>query len=77
MNFFILNNNLIKINNNSIFESSYENDSKYKTITETTVEKNANLYYYMLVSKKKKNIILLKLVNNLINSKFGINKNKK
>ena len=75
--FFILNNNLIKINNNSIFESSYENDSKYKTITETTVEKNANLYYYMLVSKKKKNIILLKLVNNLINSKFGINKNKK
>ena len=74
--FMSLNDNLIKINN-SFFESSYENDSKYKTITESTVDKNANIYYYMIISKMSKKKNLLKSVNKIINSKYGINKNKK
>ena len=74
--FMSLNDNLIKINN-SFYDSSYENDSKYKTITESTVEKNANIYYYMIISKLSKKKNLLKSVNKMINSKYGINKNKK
>ena len=73
--FLSLNDNLIKINY-SFFESSYENDSKFKTITEATVDKNSNLYYYMLSSKIRKNKNLIKQVNKLISSKYGINKNK-
>ena len=74
--FMSLNDNLIKINN-SFLESSYENDSKYKTITESTVDKNSNIYYYMIISKMSKKKNLLKSVNKIINSKYGINKNKK
>ena len=75
--FMNLNDNLIKINNNnSFFDSSYDNDSKYKTITEAT-EKNANLYYYMVISKIRNNKNLIKSVNKIISSKFGHFKIKK
>ena len=75
--FMKLNDNILKINNNSILESSYENDSKYKTITETACDKTANLYYYVIFSKIKNNKNLINSVNKIIKSKFGNIKNKK
>ena len=75
--FMKLNDNILKANNNSILESSYENDSKYKTITETASEKTANLYYYTIFSKIKNNKNLIKSVSKIINTKFGNFKNKK
>ena len=75
--FMALNNNLIKVNNNSFFDSSYEKDSKFKTITETGSEKTAYLYYYTIVSKLKNNKVLIKSVSKLISTKLGNFKNKK
>ena len=76
-----LNNNLIKLNDSSGTDSSYEKDSKYKTITEngTTNEsdKGANLYYYMIISKVKNNKNMIKSVSKLISTKLGYFKNKK
>ena len=74
--FMILNNSLIKINNNSFFDS-YEKESKYKTITESGSDKTVNLYYYTIVSKVKKNKNLIKAINRLINTKLGNFKSKK
>ena len=76
--FMKLNDNIIKVNNNSILESSYENDSKYKTITEAVTEKTLNLYYYyVILSKIKNNKSLIISVSKIINSKFGNIKYKK
>ena len=74
--FMILNNSLIKINNNSFFDT-YEKESKYKTITESGSDKAVNLYYYTIVSKVKKNKNLIKTINRLINTKLGNFKSKK
>ena len=74
--FVNLNDNFIKMNN-TFFDSSYENDSKYKTITETSNDKNANLYYYMIISKMRNNKNLIKTVSKILFSKFGPFKNKK
>ena len=75
--FLKLNDNLVKINNiNNNIDSSYENDSKFKTITESD-NRMANIYYYSISSKLNKNKNLIKFVSKLISSKFGQNRHKK
>ena len=73
--FMLLNDNSIKIRNNKLYES-YENDSKFKTITESASNKTANLYYY-IICPKIRNKNLIKTVKKIINSKLIYNKNKK
>ena len=77
LEFMKLNDNLIKINNiNNNVEFSYENDSKFKTITEND-NRLSNLYYYSISSKLCKNKNLIMFVSKLISSKFGPNQNKR
>ena len=78
--FFSINDNSIKacINyNNNFVETSYENDTKFKTITEGAIDQKLNIYYYTILSKISSNKNLVKIINKVINSKFGLLKYKK
>ena len=78
--FLSIKDNISKYNidfNNNFREFSYENDLKFKTITEGTSDKKINLYYYNILSKISNNKTLVKTINKVINSKFGLIKFKK
>ncbi len=86
LEFFILNNNTIKLKNQTAyndfnyyneFSYSHKNDINYKTATARKNNKNLMIYYFTNLPKKGNNKNISKMISKIISSKFSIIKSKK